>query len=106
MRSYGDHLGSTSVTADRDGEELSRTKYHAWGTTRYQSGTVNTGYAYTGKMRVDDIYYYNARWYDPQLAASCRRIRLCHPTRALRVLAGTHMSTTIQQSTGMRTDTG
>ncbi len=64
---YGDHLGSTSVTADRDGEELSRTKYHAWGTMRYSSGVQATDYGYTGQMQVDDIYYYNARWYDPAI---------------------------------------
>ena len=64
---YGDHLGSTSVTADRYGEELSRTKYHAWGTTRYSTGMQATDYGYTGQMQVDDIYYYNARWYDPAI---------------------------------------
>ena len=71
---YGDHLGSTSVTADRHGNELSRTKYHAWGTTRYSSSNSHTAYTYTGHtlnpkagsgtdgLQVDDIYYYNARW--------------------------------------------
>lgn len=74
---YGDHLGSTSVTADKNGDELSRTKYFAWGTTRYSTGAQATAYGYTGQMQVDNIYYYNARWpkvpetqwrgYDPML---------------------------------------
>ena len=64
---YGDHLGSTSVTANRYGEGLSRRKYTAWGTTRNSSGEQATDYSYTGQMQVDDIYYYNARWYDPVL---------------------------------------
>ena len=64
---YGDHLGSTSVTADKNGNELSRTSYYAWGTTRSSAGVQETDYGYTGQMQVGDIYYYNARWYDPQL---------------------------------------
>ena len=64
---YGDHLGSTSVTANRYGEELSRRKYTAWGTTRHSTGEQATDYGYTGQMQVDDIYYYNARWYDPAI---------------------------------------
>ena len=64
---YGDHLGSTSVTADRHGNELSCTKYYAWGTTWSSTGDTQTDYAYTGQMKVDDIYYYNARWYDPEI---------------------------------------
>ncbi len=64
---YGDHLGSTSVTADRDGNELSRRKYTAWGVTRSGTGAQATDYGYTGQMQVDDIYYYNARWYDPAI---------------------------------------
>jgi RHS repeat-associated protein len=64
---YGDHLGSTSVTADRHGNELSRTKYHAWGSTWSSTSQTQTDYAYTGQMQVGDIYYYNARWYDPTI---------------------------------------
>lgn len=71
---HGDHLGSTNVTADRHGNELSRTKYHAWGTTWSSTSQTQTDYAYTGHtltpkagsgtygLQVDDIYYYNARW--------------------------------------------
>ena len=68
---FSDHLGSTTSVVARDtGEEISHQLYHPWGTTRYSypgSGEQATDYGYTGQMQVDDIYYYNARWYDPML---------------------------------------
>ena len=68
---FSDHLGSTTSVVARDtGEEISHQLYHPWGTTRYSynsSGEKITDYGYTGQMQVDDIYYYNARWYDPML---------------------------------------
>jgi len=64
---YGDQLGSVSAVADADGNQISKTLYHPWGTTRHTQGTSPTDYAYTGQMKEGDIYFYNARWYDPQL---------------------------------------
>ena len=67
---FGDHLGSTSVTADANGTLLSRTLYHPWGTVRYQTGALPTDYTYTGQYSYTDAFglmYYNARWYDPAL---------------------------------------
>ena len=64
---YGDQLGSTSAIADVNGNLVSRTLYHPWGTTRFTQGTNPTDYAYTGQMKEGDIYFYNARWYDPAL---------------------------------------
>ena len=64
---YGDQLGSTSAIADVNGNLVSRTLYHPWGTTRYTQGTNPTDYAYTGQMQEGEIYFYNARNYDPQL---------------------------------------
>ncbi|MGI6249871.1 MAG: RHS repeat-associated core domain-containing protein [Anaerolineaceae bacterium] len=40
---------------------------HPWGTTRYAQGTSPTDYGYTGQMKEGDIYFYNARWYDPMI---------------------------------------
>ena len=62
---YGCQLGS--VSADAGGNLISETLYHPWGTTRYIQGTSPTDYGYTGQMKEGDIYFYNARWYDPQL---------------------------------------
>ena len=65
---FADHLGSTTTVVQRDnGERVSYQLYEPWGTTRYSSGNSHTDFAYTGQMQVDDIYYYNARWYDPAI---------------------------------------
>ena len=64
---YGDQLGSVSAVADTNGNLVSTTLYEPWGTTRYENGDDVTDYGYTGQMQEGDIYFYNARWYDPQL---------------------------------------
>ncbi|MDD2522296.1 MAG: RHS repeat-associated core domain-containing protein [Anaerolineaceae bacterium] len=64
---YGDQLGSVSAVADANGNLVSTTLYEPWGTTRYENGDDITDYGYTGQMQEGDIYFYNARWYDPQL---------------------------------------
>jgi RHS repeat-associated protein len=63
-----DHLGSTSVTVDASGNLLTSLKYTAFGELR--SGTSTTDYQYTGQRNEVEIglYYYVARFYDPQLA--------------------------------------
>jgi RHS repeat-associated protein len=44
-------------------------RYSAFGETRYSSGITATNYRYTGQLQQADInlYYYNARYYDPAL---------------------------------------
>jgi RHS repeat-associated protein len=45
-------------------------RYTAWGEVRYNWGSTPTDYTYTGQYsNVPEfgLYYYNARWYDPQL---------------------------------------
>ena len=69
---YGDQLGSVSAVADADGNQISKTLYHPWGTTRSSACIQETDYGYTGHtltsrsgtvgMQVGDIYYYNAHW--------------------------------------------
>ncbi|MGB4595994.1 MAG: RHS repeat-associated core domain-containing protein, partial [Anaerolineaceae bacterium] len=63
----GDHLGSSHVQVNISAVQSARTLYDAWGKTRLATGTQATDYAYTGQMQEGDIYYYGARWYDPQL---------------------------------------
>ncbi|MBL8092368.1 MAG: RHS repeat-associated core domain-containing protein, partial [Anaerolineales bacterium] len=66
----GDHLGSTSLVADANGAVINQTKYKAWGETRYSSGGKVTEYQYTGQYSYESdfgLYFYNARFYDPQL---------------------------------------
>ena len=64
-----DHLGSASITTTADGTWNSELRYSAFGETRYSSGITSTDYRYTGQLQQADInlYYYNARFYDPAL---------------------------------------
>ena len=65
-----DHLGSTSVTANASGGLYGRLLYKAWGEQRWSSGTTPTTYRYTGQRSESSLglYYYGARWYDPNLS--------------------------------------
>jgi len=67
----GDHLGSTSLTTDANGQVISELRYKPWGETRYSSGSEQTKYTYTGQYSyVSDfgLHFYNARWYDSSLS--------------------------------------
>jgi len=45
-------------------------RYGAWGEERASTGTMPTDRGYTGQLEADEVglYYYNARWYDQELA--------------------------------------
>ncbi|MBV6467481.1 MAG: hypothetical protein PGMFKBFP_02843 [Anaerolineales bacterium] len=72
----GDHLGSTSITTDSNGTQISEMRYKPWGETRYEwtNAPANTSpvyeltrYQYTGQYSYDvefGLKYYNARWLD------------------------------------------
>jgi len=73
----GDHLGSTSITTDANGNKVSEMRYKAWGEVRYSWTDSNlnttpiyalTQYTFTGQysnMSDFGLMFYNARWYDP-----------------------------------------
>jgi RHS repeat-associated protein len=64
----GDHLGSTSVTANgTTGALVSELRYKPWGETRYSSGTTPTSKHFTGQIEDAGIglYFYGSRFYDP-----------------------------------------
>jgi RHS repeat-associated protein len=69
----GDHLGSTSITADSAGARVAELMYKAWGENRYTYLTTPTTLRFTGQRQesglggADGLYYYGARWYDPAL---------------------------------------
>jgi len=65
---FGDHLGSTAITANSNGALASEQRYFPWGGTRY--GSSPTAFQYTGQRNDSAIglYYYGARYYDPALA--------------------------------------
>jgi len=80
-----DHLGSTSLTTDTNGNKVSEIRYKPWGEIRYswtsQPATTPSyklsSYTFTGQFSyMDDpttagttegfgLMFYNARWYDP-----------------------------------------
>ena len=70
---FGDHLGSTSITADGSGSNSVRQVYKAWGEVRYSSGSLPTKYTFTGQYGYASsgeigLLYYVARFYDPSLS--------------------------------------
>jgi RHS repeat-associated protein len=66
---FSDHLGSTNVVSDSNGVIVALMLYKAWGETRYVINDSPTDFGYTGQREESEIglYYYNARWYDPEL---------------------------------------
>jgi len=46
---FGDHLGSTSITADASGSLSGELRYLPFGETRYTSGQTPTSFRYTGQ---------------------------------------------------------
>jgi RHS repeat-associated protein len=74
----GDHLGSTSVTADSNGAKISEIKYKPWGEIRSATATppANTTpayklakYLYTGQFSDSyiNLLWYGSRHYDPAI---------------------------------------
>jgi len=67
---HGDHLGSTSDITDASGILKQHTEYLPYGETYIQEGEQKTEYLYTGKLLDSStgLYYYGARYYDPEIA--------------------------------------
>ena len=61
-----DQLGSTNELTDDGGNVVEGIGYDSFGNS---TGTSLTRYTYTGREfdSVTDLYYYRARWYDPQV---------------------------------------
>ncbi len=78
---HQDNLGSTVMMTDESGQVVFEQDYTLFGQTLYQSGTVEKptstvepGFGYTGQREEADIglYYYNARYYDPEIGRFTR----------------------------------
>lgn len=66
---HTDYLGSTTLVTDDQGRVVSHTDYAPYGATVQQTGTPAPAHQFTGQ-RLDaetGLYYYKARYYDPQL---------------------------------------
>lgn len=68
---YGDHLGSSNVMTDRAGVLVQHYEYSAFGKETHQNNTsaFSLSNRYTGQVLDEEtgLYYYNARYYDPEL---------------------------------------
>jgi RHS repeat-associated protein len=65
----GDHLGSTSITANSSGGLYAELRYKPWGESRYTEGTTPTRHQFTGQISDTEIglYFYGARMYSSVL---------------------------------------
>jgi RHS repeat-associated protein len=65
---HGDHLGSTSLTTDQNGNVVARQLYDAWGNVRLR-GDVKTDLGYTSQREdvSTNLMFYRARYYSPGL---------------------------------------
>ena len=67
----GDHLGSTSITANSGGGWYAEQRYKPWGEKRYPAGasTLPTRHRFTGQIEDVEIglYFYGARMYSSAL---------------------------------------
>ncbi len=66
---HSDHLGSSNVITDSTGAQAGLTEFTPFGSTFKQTGTYNPRHKFTGKEldASTGLYYYGARYYDPQL---------------------------------------
>ncbi|MBN1649487.1 MAG: VCBS repeat-containing protein [Spirochaetales bacterium] len=69
-----DHLGSSSVMVNKNGQNPKYIRYKPYGAVQHADDPDITKYQYTGQENDFDtgLYYYNARYYDPDL---CRFIQ-------------------------------
>lgn len=68
---HKDHLGSSQIITNREGEDVQRYGYNAFGGQGYSSNSEDftVSRRYTSQILDEEtgLYYYNARYYDPQL---------------------------------------
>jgi len=63
---HSDHLGGTNILSDVAGNEAGAVRYHAFGRTRVETGTMPMDKKFTGQTLDDStgLYFYGARYYD------------------------------------------
>lgn len=66
---HTDNLGSTIAITDENGDKVWSNNYTAFGNSTNESGLIEELGIYTGKEIDPDtgLYYFNARWYDPDM---------------------------------------
>jgi RHS repeat-associated protein len=65
---HGDHLGSSSIITDQDGQQVQYLEYAPYGTVTRNEGADVAAYKFTGKeLDSTGLYFYSARYYDPEI---------------------------------------
>jgi RHS repeat-associated protein len=66
---HQDTLGSTVLTTNQSGSVVTKYQYDPFGQLIGQDGKTNTNYLYTNQEydQESELYYYNARYYNPRL---------------------------------------
>jgi len=64
----GDHLGTTSLVLDAEGNKVAESRHLPYGEERWTSGTLPTDYRFTGQRDTGlGLYHMGARFYDAYL---------------------------------------
>jgi len=65
---HPDHLGSSNITTNQIGTQVSLTEFTPYGSTSKQTGAYDPKYKFTGKeLDATGLYFYGARYYDPEI---------------------------------------
>ena len=66
---HKDHLTGINTMTDAAGGLVGSIYYYPYGDTRSTSGSIDTEKKFTGQRQssATGLYYYNARWYDPDI---------------------------------------
>ena len=64
-----DHLGSSNVVTDQTGALVQQLEYTPYGSVHVNTGSVDVAHKFTGQRHdaSTGLYFYHARYYDPQL---------------------------------------
>jgi RHS repeat-associated protein len=67
---HNDHLGGVNVITDFSGNKVQLNEYDPWGKVSRTEGNVDPEKRFTGQILDPEsgLYYYGARYYDPELA--------------------------------------
>src|SRR6185312_11490226 len=87
---HNDNLGSSNVLTDRSGQMVQHYEYTTFGSSSYQNNTsaYQVSNRYTGQICDNEtgLYYYGARYYDPQLGRFIQSDTLVPSTTAPQTL--------------------
>ncbi|MDD4860838.1 MAG: toxin TcdB middle/N-terminal domain-containing protein, partial [Smithellaceae bacterium] len=65
---HGDHLGSSSIVTDQNGQQVQHLEYAPYGSVSKNEGADVTDYKFTSKeLDATGLYFYSARYYDPEI---------------------------------------